>query len=78
MSEIRDYGDYRPKALIALKDANGNGGNVIITNAVERIYAFIYAEGSIYSGEKATTTDPIVPYILSGAWNIPAQQLYIK
>jgi len=66
-----------PKALIALKDENGNGGNIIITRDVERIYAFIYAEWSIYSWEKPLG-DPITPYIASGAWNIPAQQLYIR
>lgn len=76
--EVGDPLSTRPKALIALKDANGSGWNIVITKNVERIYAFLYAEGSIYSGEKTTTTDPIVSYISSWAWNIPAQQLYIK
>ncbi len=75
---IGDGTTTRPRALIALKDSNGNGGNIIITKTVERIYTFLYAEGSIYSGEKADSVSPIVPYILSWAFNIPAQQIYIK
>lgn len=75
---IGDSTSTEPRAIIALKDANGNGGNIIITKKVERIYVFLYAEWSIYSWEKAVTTDPIFSYIQSGAWNIPAQQLYIK
>ncbi len=77
-SLIGDPTDTHPRAIIALKDANGNGGNIIITKNVNQIYAFIYAEGSIYSWEKTVTTDPITSYIASGAWNIPAQQIYIK
>lgn len=75
---IGDPSVTQPRAIIALKDTNGNGGNVIITKNVNRIYSFIYAEGSVYSGEKPNTTDPITSYISSGAWNIPAQQIYIK
>lgn len=77
-SIIGDAIEPRSRVIIALKDSSGNGGNIIITKKVERIYAFLYAEGSIYSGEKATTSDPIIPYVASGAWNIPAQQIYIK
>lgn len=40
------------KALIALKDQNGNGGNIYITKNVKKIYAYIIAEGSVFSGEK--------------------------
>ncbi len=64
------------RALIALKDVNGNGGNIIITQNVERIYWFLYAEGVIYSGEKSAGV--IVPYVGSWVWNIPASQLYIR
>ncbi len=31
-------------ALIALKDASGSGGNIIITDKTKRIYAYIVAE----------------------------------
>jgi hypothetical protein len=65
------------QALIVLKDENGNGGNIIITENVGRIYGFLYAEGSIYSGDK-TATWAVVPYINQWVWNIPANQLYIK
>ena len=77
-SVIGDATETRPRSLIVLKDKDGNGGNIIITKDVQRVYAFLYAEGSLYSWEKASTTDPIVPYIQSGVWNIPAEQLYIK
>ena len=69
--------DGTPRALIALKDGNGNGGNIIISENVKRIYAFVFAEGSIFSGEK-TATGLVDPYVSRGAWNIPPNQLYIK
>ena len=70
--------DTKPnRAMIALKDAAGNGGNIIINSNVKRIYSFLYAEGSLYSGEKPTS-NPIYSYVSSGAWNIPANQLYVK
>lgn len=69
--------DGNPRWLIALKDENGSGGNIIISDDVKRIYAFVYAEGSIFSAEK-TWTGLIDSYISAGPLNIPAQQLYIK
>jgi hypothetical protein len=78
---ILDQADINPGAtvtrwLIALKDANGSGGNIIITEKVKRIYSYIYAEGSIYSGEKVSGN--IIPYVNSWALNMPTNQLYIK
>jgi hypothetical protein len=67
----------QPVALIALQDDDGNGGNIIITDRVKRIYSLLYAEGSIFSGEK-TGTGYIDSYINSGVWNIPTNQLYLK
>lgn len=81
---ILDQEDINPnpesfptRALIALKDYSGSGGNIIVTDKVKRIYAFIYAEGSLFSGEKSATW-AIVPYVNSGSWNIPTNQLYLK
>ena len=68
---------FPTRALIALKDYNGSGGNIVVTDKVKRIYAFIYAEGSLFSGEKSAT-GAIVPYVNSGSWNIPTNQLFIK
>lgn len=65
------------RAIVALKDYNGNGGNIIVTDKVKRIYTYLYAEGSIFSGEKDLLGN-IVPYVASGALNIPANQLYLK
>ncbi len=36
----------------------------------------MYAEGSVYSGQKFGTT--IVPYVKAGVWNIAQGQLYIR
>lgn len=65
------------RAMIVLKNESGSGGNIIITENVGRIYGFLYAEGSLYSGEKTATWE-ILPYIDKWAWNIPGNQLYIK
>ncbi len=64
------------RAFIVLKDANGNGWNIIIGENVKRIYAFMYAEWIIYSWNK--TAGVITPFVGSWVWNIPANQLYIK
>jgi hypothetical protein len=64
--------------LIALKDASGKGGNIVITGQVKRIYAYLYAEGSLFSGYKLSSSDPIVSYSSGGVWNIPQNQLYIR
>lgn len=74
--DINLYGDTKPRALIALKDENGSGGNIVISDNVKRIFALMYAEGSIFSGEK-TATGYIEPYIASSVFNIPTNQLYI-
>ena len=68
----------RTIGLIALKDASGNGGDIIISDQVKRIYAYLYAEGTIFSGEKASSVSPIVKYSNTGIWNIPQNQLYIR
>lgn len=65
------------RALIALKDNDGNGGNIIVSEKVKEIYALVYAEGSIFSGEK-TMTWYIDNYVSHSAFNIPQKQLYIK
>ncbi len=63
-------------ALIALKDASWNGWNIIIGSKTRRIYAYMYAEGSVYSWEKPGAT--IIKYSDAGVWNIPHGQLYIR
>lgn len=63
--------------LIALKDSDGNGGNIIISDRVQQIYALVFAEGSLFSGVK-TATWLIDPYVSYWAFNIPQNQLYIK
>jgi hypothetical protein len=67
----------KDRALIALKDENGSGWNIIITENVGRIYSFLYAEGSVYSGYK-TNTGLIQAYVSKWVWNIPGNQLYIN
>lgn len=63
--------------LIALKDSDGNGGNIIISEKVQQIYALVFAEGSLFSWVK-TATGLIDSYVLKGAFHIPQNQLYIK
>jgi hypothetical protein len=65
------------RAMIVLKDENGNGWNIFIEENVWRIYSFLYAEWSIYSWEK-TITWSVDPYVTRGVWNIPGNQLYIN
>ncbi len=65
-------------ALIALKDDAWNGGNIVIYDRVKRIYAYMYAEWTVYSWEKVDSTSPIVPYSDSWIWHIPKWQLYIR
>lgn len=75
--DIWDPNNDIPRALIALKDANGKGGNIIISEKTKRIYSMLYAEGSIFSGvKKADGT--IKSYVSDGPFSIPARQLYIK
>lgn len=76
-NSIGDINDPRPRALIALKDEAGNGGNIIISDKVKEVYAMIYAEWSVFSGEK-TGTGLLDIYLSHGAWNIPQKQLYIR
>jgi len=69
--------DGEVRALIALKDANGSGWNIIISDKVKEIYSLLYAEGSLFSWEKPNPTT-IDRYLSIGAFNIPQKQLYIK
>lgn len=71
------------KALVALKDKNGNGGNIVITDDVKKIYAYTIAEGSVFSWEKTYTLDShqINPYAKLASvtpFSIPSRQLYIN
>lgn len=65
-------------ALIAIKDELGNGWNIVIWDNVKRIYAYMYAEWTVYSWEKANASSPIVPYSQAWVWHIPKWQLYIR
>lgn len=76
-NDIGHDSDGITRAIVALKDDNGNGWNIIITDKVKEIYAFLYADWSIFSWEKDGLGN-IVPYVASGALNIPTNQLYLK
>lgn len=65
-------------ALIALKDDLWNWGNIVIYDKVKRIYAYMYAEWSVYSWEKVDYLSPIIPYSQPWVWHIPKWQLYIR
>lgn len=75
-NDIGNDTDGKVRWLIVLKDEDGNGWNIIISDKVKRIYALMFAEWSVFSGEKTGTW--IVPYLTRWVWNIPQNQLYIK
>ena len=63
-----------PRAIIALKDADGNGGNISIKNSVSRLDTSLIAEKSLLSGDPSGTlyyTD------LSNATGVLDKQLYV-
>lgn len=72
------------KGIIVLKDENGKGGDVYITKKVKQIYAYIFAEGSVFSGEKntdGTYRKYIVPENPTDGLptaGLPMKQLYIN
>lgn len=45
----------KPKAVVALKGADGKGGNVFVSKGANSIYATFYADGSVFSGEPGGT-----------------------
>ncbi len=71
-----DLWSNKTMGMIALKDAAWNGGNIVITDRVKQIYAYMYAEWTVYSWEK--TGANIEPYTDGWVWNIPKWQLYIR
>ena len=63
-----------PRAIIALKDTDGNGGNISIKNSVSRLDTSLIAEKSLLSGDPSGTlyyTD------LSNATGVLDKQLYV-
>jgi hypothetical protein len=63
-----------PRAIIALKDSDGNGGNIYIGEDVKNIYTSIISEGSIYSWDAPTH---IYNSDADKVSNLPVNQLYI-
>jgi uncharacterized protein YaiI (UPF0178 family) len=67
LSTIVAYGDItitgdlnladsvRPKAIIALADEAGNGGNIYIQSNIRRLDLSLVAQGTIFSGEGGGT-----------------------
>lgn len=66
------------KAIIALKDEKWNGGNIYITRRVWKIYAYVLAEGSVFSGEKNENNTPNIYAASVSPFAIPQKQLYIN
>jgi len=67
----------QPIWLIALKDSTGSGWNIIISDKVKRISAYMYAEWSIFSGEKSATGH-IMKYTDNWPFGVPQWQIYIR
>ena len=70
----KDASVTHPRALIAIKDAAGNGGNIYIKNTVKNIYSSLIAEGSVYSGDSAAN---LYNDTISKLTTLPKNQLYI-
>lgn len=68
------------RAIIALKNDNGEGGNIYIKWSVKYIESVLFAEKTIYSGEElyAGTLSPYYITKKSLFLDIPRTQLYIK
>lgn len=66
-----------PIWVIALKDEFWSGWNIIIWENVKRISAYMYAEWSIFSGEK-TATGHIMKYTDNWPFGVPQWQIYIR
>jgi hypothetical protein len=69
-----------PRTFIAIKDANGKGGNIFIGKSVKNIYASLVAEGSIFSGEGRPDANASNKYndTLAEVNALPAIQLFIN
>ncbi len=63
------------RAIIVMKDANGNGGNIYINGTVRNIYATLVAEWSVYSWDDASTLENDTK---EERETLPAAQLYIN
>ncbi|GAB0174490.1 MAG: hypothetical protein HHAS10_03690 [Candidatus Altimarinota bacterium] len=70
---IKDNSVDAARAIIAIKDENGNGGNIYIAGNVRNIYSSLVAEGSIYSGDQ----NEIYNIQTSKLTQLPKNQLYI-
>jgi hypothetical protein len=64
--------DLKPRAIIALADSNGSGGNIIIESGVRDIYASLLSDRALISGTKVG--DTITPYDVTQK----RDQLYIR
>jgi hypothetical protein len=68
------------RAIIALKNERWQGGDIYIKWDVKKIYATLFAEGTIYSGEEFISGQ-LSPYYVrktSLFTDIPRTQLYVK
>ncbi len=70
----KDANVNKARAIIVLKDKDGNGGNIYIGKNVKNIYTSLIAEGTIYSGENSTTL--YNRYAIDAPF-LPRNQLYI-
>lgn len=69
--------DWKPRAIIALKNDAWYGGNIIIKWWVTRILSSLIAEWSIYSGEYNAWIQKIYNDNPADLFKIPNRQLYL-
>ncbi len=63
-----------PRAIMALRDSSGNGGNIYIKNTVSRLDVSLIAEWSLISGDPAT--DRYYTDLSNATWVLD-KQLYV-
>lgn len=69
----RDNAVNAARAIIAIKDENGNGWNIYIAGNVRNIYSSLIAEGTIYSWDQSEVYNDQT----SKLTQLPKNQLYI-
>lgn len=67
------------RSLVSIKNDEWSGGNIFITSTVKKIYSSLFAEQSLYSGDRVGGVNNFYNDMLSKVIAyLPVRQLYIK
>jgi hypothetical protein len=70
--------DTPPRALIALKNDAGKGGNIYVRGDVTKIHASLITEGSLYSARRNGAAWKLYNEDMIATLSLPNYQLYIR